>query len=176
LKTTLDKLVPSEMPLDEFWHRYFFRVHQIQDEEDKRKALLEASTQGEEDFSWDDDEESAVSPMEAKAERPVSYPPTMAHSTSMATIKADLAEPSPTSPNAAKDAPAKSANATPVVDQSSTFAPTTTLSPPKEAHGSPISAPPSSLAASPRESEDSYDLLSGDVRSKDASSDDSDWE
>lgn len=29
------------MPLTTFWKRYFFRVHQIEREEKKRKALLE---------------------------------------------------------------------------------------------------------------------------------------
>jgi BSD domain-containing protein len=33
-------LVPEEMTEDEFWTRYFFRVHQIDQEEERRKAVL----------------------------------------------------------------------------------------------------------------------------------------
>ncbi|KIO30692.1 hypothetical protein M407DRAFT_5460 [Tulasnella calospora MUT 4182] len=46
LKSTMDALVPFEMTEDTFWTRYFFRVHQIQDEEEKRKALLEGGVGG----------------------------------------------------------------------------------------------------------------------------------
>ncbi|KAE9411305.1 hypothetical protein BT96DRAFT_869971 [Gymnopus androsaceus JB14] len=56
LQSTLDALVPSELSKDVFWKRYFFRVHQIQTEEEKRKALLQVTTENEEDFSWEDDE------------------------------------------------------------------------------------------------------------------------
>lgn len=33
-------LVPSEMDASTFWTRYFFRVHQIEKDEEKRKQLL----------------------------------------------------------------------------------------------------------------------------------------
>lgn len=33
--------VPSVMPEEVFWVRYFFRVHQIEVEENRRKALLQ---------------------------------------------------------------------------------------------------------------------------------------
>jgi hypothetical protein len=60
LKATHDLLVPTEMAEDSFWMRYFFRVHQIETEEQKRKALLETKVE-EEDFSWEDDEEAPSS-------------------------------------------------------------------------------------------------------------------
>jgi hypothetical protein len=59
----------------EFWTRYFFRVHQIQQEEERRKALLSGEpsllspvhapadlgvvplVKEDEDFSWEDEEE-----------------------------------------------------------------------------------------------------------------------
>ncbi|KAJ3830149.1 hypothetical protein F5880DRAFT_1517664 [Lentinula raphanica] len=56
LHDTLDSLVPSELTTNEFWKRYFFRVHQIQSEEDKRKALLQGTMENEDEFSWEDDE------------------------------------------------------------------------------------------------------------------------
>lgn len=34
-------LVPSELTDQEFWQRFFFRVHQIKEEEEKRKAVLQ---------------------------------------------------------------------------------------------------------------------------------------
>ena len=33
-------LVPEELTEDEFWTRYFFRVHQIDQEEERRKVVL----------------------------------------------------------------------------------------------------------------------------------------
>ena len=33
-------IVPSVMTRSVFWSRYFFRVHQIRQEEEKRKALV----------------------------------------------------------------------------------------------------------------------------------------
>ncbi|KAF8070583.1 hypothetical protein FPV67DRAFT_1561352 [Lyophyllum atratum] len=56
LKTTRDTLVPSELTEVEFWTRFFFRAHQIEAEEQKRKTLLEGTLE-EEDFSWEDDDE-----------------------------------------------------------------------------------------------------------------------
>ncbi|CAK5281594.1 unnamed protein product [Mycena citricolor] len=61
LKVNKDSLVPAEMTEDVFWYRYFFRVHQIEQEENKRKALLQRSNENEEDFSWEDDDEAATS-------------------------------------------------------------------------------------------------------------------
>ncbi|KZT61975.1 hypothetical protein CALCODRAFT_490515 [Calocera cornea HHB12733] len=78
LKDTKDALVPGELDEETFWKRYFFRVYQIERDEERRKALLSGmvvcaavrstlttladaatTTQKEEDFSWDDDEETA---------------------------------------------------------------------------------------------------------------------
>ncbi|KAI9572222.1 hypothetical protein HD554DRAFT_2068040 [Boletus coccyginus] len=41
LQANFDALVPSSMPEEVFWVRYFFRVHQIEAEEYRRKALLQ---------------------------------------------------------------------------------------------------------------------------------------
>ncbi|KAL4074216.1 hypothetical protein V8B97DRAFT_1931405 [Scleroderma yunnanense] len=67
LQDTLDILVPSYMPGEVFWIRYFFRVHQIEQEECKRKAFLQAATDKEEDFSWEDEEDESTSPTAAGA-------------------------------------------------------------------------------------------------------------
>ncbi|KAJ7594336.1 hypothetical protein C8J56DRAFT_854452 [Mycena floridula] len=57
LMETQNLLVTSEMTKETFWKRYFFRVHQIAQEEEKRKALIQESIGTEEDFSWEDDED-----------------------------------------------------------------------------------------------------------------------
>ncbi|KAJ3554965.1 hypothetical protein NM688_g2834 [Phlebia brevispora] len=62
LQKTMDVLVPSEMPSETFWTRYFFRVHQVEAEEERRKALIEGTTENEEDINWEsDDDETADS-------------------------------------------------------------------------------------------------------------------
>lgn len=160
--------MPSELTADVFWTRYFFRVHQIESEETRRKTLLQGmcsfirpftirtpmislgSVQNEEDFSWEDDEDEATSP------------------------KATALSPKP-SPGEAL---------TPV----QTFQQSTVASTDPEKLSSPSSAPHTPTFASPRESsEDSYDLVSsgnvstsGDGRLADkkpvADDPDSDWE
>ncbi|TFK54092.1 hypothetical protein OE88DRAFT_1624975 [Heliocybe sulcata] len=73
LKETRDALVPSEITEETFWTRYFFRIHQIEHEEELRRTLLMGSTQNEEDFSWEDDEdepakrEAKLQPSEKKS-------------------------------------------------------------------------------------------------------------
>lgn len=76
--------VPSHVLEEVFWVRYFFRVHQIEQEESRRKAFLHgndyvsslflpssnkclATTDKEEDFSWEDDEGESTSPTAAGA-------------------------------------------------------------------------------------------------------------
>ncbi|KAF7361772.1 hypothetical protein MVEN_00521400 [Mycena venus] len=77
LKANQDALVPAEMTRETFWQRYFFRVHQIEQEEEKRKALLQRSTESEEDFSWEDEDEStppAAVPKATSAPEPSQTP------------------------------------------------------------------------------------------------------
>ncbi|KAL5523630.1 hypothetical protein ACEPAG_7803 [Sanghuangporus baumii] len=61
-----DALVPSTLDSATFWTRYFFRVYQIEKDEEKRKALLAASGDegNEEDFSWEDDDDESITPSE----------------------------------------------------------------------------------------------------------------
>ncbi|KAL1748749.1 hypothetical protein HDZ31DRAFT_79369 [Schizophyllum fasciatum] len=50
--------VPSQLSEEAFWQRYFFRVHQIETEEAKRKTLLQAQVNDtEEEFSWGEEDE-----------------------------------------------------------------------------------------------------------------------
>ncbi|KAH9455799.1 hypothetical protein MJO28_005832 [Puccinia striiformis f. sp. tritici] len=59
LKGLLEKLVPSSMPAQTFWTRYFFRIHRIDQEEAARRVVLSAAQEDNEgDFSWDMEDES----------------------------------------------------------------------------------------------------------------------
>ncbi|KZT43485.1 hypothetical protein SISSUDRAFT_978243 [Sistotremastrum suecicum HHB10207 ss-3] len=62
LKSLLD--MPSELNADQFWTRYFFRLHQIEVDEERRKAVLQgAAAQGtEEVFSWEDEDDETTHP------------------------------------------------------------------------------------------------------------------
>ncbi|KAF8840530.1 hypothetical protein BDN67DRAFT_968500 [Paxillus ammoniavirescens] len=120
LQGTLDTLVPSYVPEEVFWVRYFFRVHQIEAEESRRKALLQGTTENEDDFSWEDDEDESAST------------------------------------SGAKDSAARSLASS-----------QRTLAPPRRTSATDVQSLPSSHAQSPamspRESEDSYDVVSGNV-------------
>lgn len=56
--------MPSELTADHFWTRYFFRLHQIEVDEERRKAVLQgAAAQGaEEVFSWEDEDDETLHP------------------------------------------------------------------------------------------------------------------
>ncbi|KAF9793238.1 hypothetical protein BJ322DRAFT_113524 [Thelephora terrestris] len=57
----MDSVVPSEMTEEVFWTRYFFRVHQIEREAERRKALLQGTSDSEDVFSWEDDDDEPPS-------------------------------------------------------------------------------------------------------------------
>jgi len=67
LKSTRDSLVPSIMTDEVFWTRYFFRVHQVEQEEERRKALLQNPIAHDDEFSWEDDEDESNTAPEHKA-------------------------------------------------------------------------------------------------------------
>ena len=56
------------MPAEAFWTRYFFRVHQIDEDEAKRRRVLQGADVAEDDFKWDDDEADEAKPEAAKTE------------------------------------------------------------------------------------------------------------
>ncbi|XP_062926364.1 BSD domain-containing protein 1-like [Mobula hypostoma] len=60
------KLVPSEVAHNDFWCRYFYRVHQLHQEEARRTALKERAEQTvhSEDLKWDDEDEFDTSSAE----------------------------------------------------------------------------------------------------------------
>ena len=68
--------MPTEIAEEIFWKRYSFRVHQVEKEEEKRKALLQrkcvpsltyllhsfhnVGVENDEEFSWEDDDDEAT--------------------------------------------------------------------------------------------------------------------
>ncbi|OXG23027.1 hypothetical protein C349_02478 [Cryptococcus neoformans var. grubii Br795] len=55
------ELVPEYLTDEQFWQRYLFHKHMIEDEEQKRKLLLQTSQQDQsDDFNWDDEPEETT--------------------------------------------------------------------------------------------------------------------
>jgi len=74
LRSTISALVPGELSEDVFWTRYFFRVHQINQEDEQRRAVLSAGPgDQDEDFSWEDEDEDAA-PKEQLSPAPPTAP------------------------------------------------------------------------------------------------------
>ncbi|KAI8910048.1 hypothetical protein DFJ77DRAFT_114795 [Powellomyces hirtus] len=63
MRVVLERLVPNEISYTTFWQRYFFRVAELEREEETRKQLLAsaaaatAETSDKEDFSWGSEDE-----------------------------------------------------------------------------------------------------------------------
>ncbi|WVQ93924.1 hypothetical protein IAU59_001002 [Kwoniella sp. CBS 9459] len=126
-------LVPEHLTDEQFWQRYLFHKHMIEAEEKKRKALLQATTQEEDadDFNWDD-EEDPTSPTTAKS-------PTTALSST----------------------PSLTQEATPKIDNDGKLpSATTSTSTPAVASASSAAGVLASASTSPRDSEESYDVVS----------------
>lgn len=78
MRLILALIVPAEITKTVFWVRFFFRSHQIRTEEERRKALIQSTctingtclqsnqllgtTETEDDFSWEDDEDEGNKP------------------------------------------------------------------------------------------------------------------
>ncbi|KAK8844648.1 hypothetical protein IAR55_006495 [Kwoniella newhampshirensis] len=135
-------LVPEHLTDDQFWQRYLFHKHMIEAEEKKRKLLLQATQQDQQDdFDWDDEPDDSTSPNTVSIESAVSTGPETTPK-----IENDGRLPSSESDTVAKPA-----------------------------------ASTTSASTSPRDSEESYDLVSdqGAKAVKTApppDDDDSDWE
>ncbi|KAF9263273.1 hypothetical protein L218DRAFT_339745 [Marasmius fiardii PR-910] len=85
LQATLDVLVPNELPKEVFWKRYFYRVHQIRQEEEKRKVLIQGTANDDDDFSWEDEEgeEDSVTQKDTTPTSPKSGGTTLAPQTNL---------------------------------------------------------------------------------------------
>ncbi|XP_054427881.1 BSD domain-containing protein 1 isoform X1 [Pteronotus mesoamericanus] len=91
IRALYTKMVPAAVSHSEFWHRYFYKVHQLEQEQARRDALKQRAEQSiTEEPGWEEEEEELVglsptSPKEAK-------PPMAKTSTSLE------GEPGPQSP------------------------------------------------------------------------------
>ncbi|XP_056017999.1 BSD domain-containing protein 1-like isoform X2 [Ostrea edulis] len=75
LRAFYTKLVPAEISHADFWKRYFYKVHQLQQDEARKSALMKRAEQAqkkEDSISWEDDwsgdEESAPEKLSHKQE------------------------------------------------------------------------------------------------------------
>ncbi|KAH8897058.1 BSD domain protein [Thozetella sp. PMI_491] len=66
LRTTMEKLVPDQIPYANFWQRYYFLRHGIETAEARRRDLLKAAS-AEEEVGWDEDSDDEAP---SKAARP----------------------------------------------------------------------------------------------------------
>ncbi|ORX82907.1 hypothetical protein K493DRAFT_342119 [Basidiobolus meristosporus CBS 931.73] len=60
LQELMQQIVPTHVPYEKFWLRYYFRVFEIDEKEEKRKQLVnDAAVNNEEEelFNWDDDDD-----------------------------------------------------------------------------------------------------------------------
>ncbi|KAI1846039.1 hypothetical protein JX265_000963 [Neoarthrinium moseri] len=73
LRTTMEKLVPDQVPYADFWKRYYFLRHSVEAAEERRRELLKAA-EAEEEVGWDEDsdDEAAAAAAAAKPARPAS--------------------------------------------------------------------------------------------------------
>uniref|UniRef100_A0A8C0CJL2 BSD domain containing 1 n=1 Tax=Balaenoptera musculus TaxID=9771 RepID=A0A8C0CJL2_BALMU len=80
IRALYTKMVPAAVSHSEFWHRYFYKVHQLEQEQARRDALKQRAEQSiSEEPGWEEEEEELVgisptSPKEAKF--PVAKTPT----------------------------------------------------------------------------------------------------
>ncbi|XAO27874.1 hypothetical protein I312_106738 [Cryptococcus bacillisporus CA1280] len=69
------ELVPEHLTDEQFWQRYLFHKHMIEDEEQKRKLLLQSSQQDQaDDFNWDDEPEETTPLGERQASHDIDTP------------------------------------------------------------------------------------------------------
>ncbi|GKT46549.1 BSD domain-containing protein C22A12.14c [Colletotrichum spaethianum] len=86
LRTTMEKLVPDQVPYAEFWKRYYFLRHGLEAAETRRRDLLKGeyyslnipriyangytAASAEDEVSWDDDSEDEAAPAATPAPAP----------------------------------------------------------------------------------------------------------
>ncbi|KAL2138448.1 hypothetical protein VTI28DRAFT_6772 [Corynascus sepedonium] len=67
LRSTMEKLVPDQVPYADFWKRYYFLRHGIETAEARRKDLLKAAAT-EEEIGWDEDSDDDSNDSEEESE------------------------------------------------------------------------------------------------------------
>ncbi|KAK9386291.1 hypothetical protein V1515DRAFT_150880 [Lipomyces mesembrius] len=102
LRKLMEKVVPEKITYEEFWKRYYFLREQINQEELRRKQLLNEAGQTDDNFDWgeEDEDEEEEPARELKSENPSISTKT---SNSTETLK----------PNEAEGAPSEAGSKTP---------------------------------------------------------------
>ncbi|TFY52348.1 hypothetical protein EVJ58_g10069, partial [Rhodofomes roseus] len=162
LATLLETLVPSELDVSTFWARYFFRVHQVEREEERRRALLQGTTENEEDFSWEDDDDEAPAPSSASAPTKLAIPSGSAPASAVPPTSAAAAS-TPTASTPATTSPRQSSEESYDVVSSQVSRTASTLDV-AEAKEEPVVPNEQSVSAASVEKEEDHD------------EEDSDWE
>ncbi|KAJ8099349.1 hypothetical protein POJ06DRAFT_282393 [Lipomyces tetrasporus] len=90
LRKLMEKVVPEKITYEEFWKRYYFLREQINQEELRRKQLLNEAGQAEDNFDWDEEDEDDEVAAQAKAGQAPSISTKTSNSTD--TLKAEEAE------------------------------------------------------------------------------------
>ncbi|KAK1719233.1 BSD domain-containing protein [Colletotrichum lupini] len=68
LRTTMEKLVPDQVPYAEFWKRYYFLRHGLEAAETRRRDLLkDTAASAEDEVGWDDDSDDEATTTTAPA-------------------------------------------------------------------------------------------------------------
>ncbi|KAF3917898.1 hypothetical protein ABW20_dc0108154 [Dactylellina cionopaga] len=57
LRSSMEKLVPGDVPYEDFWKRYYYFRGELDAEEQKRKELLKVAAKEEEEVGWEEDSE-----------------------------------------------------------------------------------------------------------------------
>ncbi|EEQ27651.1 hypothetical protein McanMca71_000157 [Microsporum canis] len=78
LRKAMEALVPEKVEYGDFWRRYYFLRLVIETEERRRRDLLKASTDEDEEVAWDEDSDSdsPATPQPASPSKPLSKPAT----------------------------------------------------------------------------------------------------
>uniref|UniRef100_A0A4Q2DRT4 BSD domain-containing protein n=1 Tax=Candolleomyces aberdarensis TaxID=2316362 RepID=A0A4Q2DRT4_9AGAR len=179
-------LVPSTLSREEFWSRYFFRAHQIKHEEERRKALIQATvTESDEDFSWEDDDDEH----ETAASQPAAVAQSAEKDKGKLTVEPTLikSEPSP-SPRVSMGSAdsfdvVSSTNASVVIEGKEPAKPQPVQAATKAAVAAAVAAPVAAAAAvaaaandDEEEDEDEEDEEEEEEDDEEEESEDSDWE
>ena len=60
VRSLYTKLVPSAISHADFWQRYFYKIHQLEKDEERRAALKKRADASNHELEWDGDEEGAT--------------------------------------------------------------------------------------------------------------------
>ncbi|KAJ3197403.1 hypothetical protein HK101_003829 [Irineochytrium annulatum] len=71
----LQRIVPSQVTAEDFWLRYFYRVSEVEREEETRKRLMMESNLNDEEVAWESDEDEATTAAEVPEVEAVEAPP-----------------------------------------------------------------------------------------------------